>query len=78
MFSFFSLNQNINYTNSIKANLENEYILELLNDVVSQIIDDTKLNWDTLSEEEKESIQGFYLIDGTIKLVIGNVRKNFY
>lgn len=41
---------------SIIDNLKDNHILELVNEAVSQIIEDKKLNWDSLSEEEKKSI----------------------
>ncbi len=41
---------------SIIDNLEDNHILELVNEAVNQIIEDKKLKWDSLSNEEKNSI----------------------
>ena len=40
---------------SLIDNLEDDHILELINETVTQIVKD-KLKWDLLSEEEKKSI----------------------
>lgn len=41
---------------SLIDNLEDEHILELINETVTQIVKDKKLKWNLLSVEEKKSI----------------------
>lgn len=42
---------------TIIDNLEDDRILRLVSEVVNQIIEDKKVSWDSLSEEEKRSIE---------------------
>ncbi len=42
---------------SIIDNLEDDLILEQINEAVTQIVEDKKIKWDSLSEEEKKSIE---------------------
>jgi hypothetical protein len=41
---------------SLIDNLEDDHILELINETITQIMKDKKLKWDLLSEEERKSI----------------------
>lgn len=42
---------------SIIDNLEDDLILEQINEAVTQIVEEKKIKWDSLSEEEKKSIE---------------------
>ncbi|MEO8210565.1 MAG: hypothetical protein ABI840_08380 [bacterium] len=61
---------------SIIDNLQDDHILELVNEAVNQIIEDKKLNWDSLSEEEKKSIEtGLRQLDNGEKIDYEDIKK---
>jgi predicted transcriptional regulator len=64
--------------NSIIDNLEDDHILEMINEAVSQIVEDRKVKWDSLSEEEKRSIEtGLEQLDRGEMIDYEDLKKEF-
>ena len=63
---------------TIIDNLEDDRILRLVSEMVNQIIEDKKLNWDSLSEEEKKSIEtGLEQLERGEKIDYEDIKKEF-
>ncbi len=63
---------------SLIDNLEDDHILEMINETVTQIIKDKKLKWDSLSEEEKKSIlTGLKQLDTGEYVYYEDMKKEF-
>ena len=63
---------------SIIDNLEDDHILEMINVAVSQIVEDRKVKWDSLSEEEKRSIEtGLEQLDRGEMIDYEDLKKEF-
>jgi len=64
--------------NSLIDNLEDDQILELINETVTQIVKDKKLKWDSLSEEEKKSIlKGLKQLENDEYVYYEDMKKEF-
>ncbi len=63
---------------SIIDNLEDDLILEQINEAVTQIVEEKKIKWDSLSEEEKKSIEtGIEQLDRGEMIDYEDLKKEF-
>ena len=67
-----------NNIHSIIENIEDDYVLQQIQDVVQNIAEDKKLSWDSLSKQEKESIEkGLRQIERGEVVDYEEIKKNF-